>query len=289
MIKQISPSGLDKLMRCPRDYQHTYQDGLKTEGSPSPSLQWGGTWHELLHLMRLGNSREVAYEAAIQNWVEYPKDHRGNPERLLNCLRHYENQWGGLLTPITPAHSEQKFIIAMELQPELITYIKGIIDIYSDLDANEGEGKQSWLVDHKTTSRLEAVWAQVYRVSNQFKCYFSAGLEEKPELAGVVCDLVHVTKPCTTPRGRKGKTEAHADGFQFYRLYIHYNDFQRAEWMMNVAVALKAAQVYEDEDFWPMNAPTACKAFGSICPFLDICDTDSLEVRTQIMKGWQNA
>lgn len=281
MIEYISPSTLDLLMSCPRKFQLRKGERLTTEGE-STALSFGSAWHSIQHNLRMGMNPQAAWQEATKDYIDPPKDHR-TAERLNQAMWHYLDHYGGYIKPYGPITSEQETVISI---PGVRMPVKLIIDVVAEVDVNEMRGKELWVVDHKTTSRLDSSWPQQYRVSNQFKCYYEAARQEFPEVAGVLVDVFNITKGVSTDRGKAGKTPSEIDGCHFHRLAIRYEDVAIEEWKRTVDLELRKLQMYQDEGFFPMNAPTACSAFHSRCEFLDICEIQNPNLREQIKKSY---
>src|SRR5258708_5300181 len=209
----IRSSTLDLIQTCPQKYNLYQNEGLgsETEGA---ATQFGTGWHKAQHLWRSGKHWKDAFEEATVGFAD-PLNGIKTAEKVRLGLEHYQARYGGPLKPVNPNASEQEFHIRL---PGISIPIKGTMDIVAYWDANEGKGTEKWVVDHKTTARLEGNWTQRYAVSNQFKCYYRVAREEYPDIAGVLVDVLHVTKGVSTPRGQAGKTRAEIDGIHLYRL-----------------------------------------------------------------------
>lgn len=281
-IEYLRSSTLDLLLTCPQKYNLFQNEGLGAEHE-AISTQFGTAWHKAHHLIRLGASIQEAYEEATKDF-DNPLNSAKTKEKILLGLQHYKQRYGGFLKPVSDGASEQEFLLKI---PGISIPIKGTKDIIAWWDANEGRGTEKWIVDHKTTSMLKSQWVQQYGVSNQFKCYYCAGKQEDPEIAGVLVDLFHVTKGVTTDRGKKGKSQAEVDGVHLYRLALRYSDYSINEWKKTVRAALAALEVYEQVGY-PLNAPTACGAYGTVCPFIDICACQHEDMRATIKGAFKN-
>lgn len=281
----IRSSDLDLLLTCPRKYQLIKLEGLKPD-EDSLAQSWGHAWHLAQHLWRLGMPYAEALQVAVKDFRDPSSDSPKTKEKLLLGLRHYNRVYGGPLQPVSHRTSEQEFLIRL---PGISVPVKGTMDIIAMWDSNEGRGKEKWIVDHKTTARLDGDWVRRYSVSNQFKCYFCAGREEHPDLAGVLVDVLHVTKGLKSERGQKGKTQAEVDGIHLYRLPVRFTDFILEEWKHTVAAAILQLDLYKKLNYYPMNAPTACGAYGSNCPMLDICACQQPDLRETIKAAMRKA
>lgn len=275
-MQSLRPSILELVQECPRKYSYLEKDRITTEGE-AVSTRFGTAWHEIKRLRSLGATID---EALAQVTLEVGPDEYRNKEKLMKAELHYLKRYGGPIVPLSPKH----------LELETLQWIEGVpvpllshMDCVAMLDVNEGTGVEKWVVDYKTTSRLESDWVSSYRVSNQFKAYYAAAKIEHPDIAGVICDLLHVTKGLTTERGQKGKSQEQIDGVHLYRLPIRYSDYVIDEWRQTMKSGWEAIQKYEADNFYPLHAPIACKAYGSTCPFLDICDTQD-PARRELIK-----
>lgn len=277
-LEHLSPSSLDLIQECPRKLQLSKLEGLSTEGE-SISTKFGTAWHAIKRLRSLGKGIEEAVAEATKDYIVSDSYEYRTAEKLLKAEQHYTKLYGGALVPLTPEDVELETLLWVEGIP---IPIKTITDCIAMLDVNEGTGVEKWVVDYKTTSRLERDWVSHYRVSNQFKAYFAGAKLEHPDLAGVLVDIFNVSKGVSTDRGKAGKSAAEADGCHFYRLPIRYTDFAIEEWKQNMLAGYETLLFHEKRGFYPMHAPTACKAFGTTCPFIDICDTQDPERRELI-------
>ncbi len=98
----------------------------------------------------------------------------------------------------------------------------------------------------------------------------------------MLVDILYITFGITSEKGKKGRTQAEIDGCHFYRLPLRFTPFYIDEWKKNVAIGLKSLDLYLAEGHFPQNAPTACGAYGSSCPFLDICASQNQDIRETI-------
>jgi hypothetical protein len=89
-----------------------------------------------------------------------------------------------------------------------------------------------------------------------------------------------------TSGNKKGKTKNERDGTMFFRLPIRYTSAILNEWRLNMASGQALKKIYRSSGYWPQNAPDACKAYGTDCPFLDICDTQDEDIRQVIIDGF---
>ena len=281
-LKFIRSSHLDLLCTCPRKFQYiVLEELLGNEGSPS--LNFGTAWHLIHHLIRQGVPAKVAWEKATETFVN-PSKGAKTKEKLLLGIEHYISRYGKTLEPISPAATEQEFTVQL---PGISIPIQGHVDMIGWWDANEGRGREKWIVDHKTTSWLAGDWVQKYSTSNQFKCYYKVGKLEHADLAGVLVDIFHVTMGVSTPRGMAGKTREQIDGCHFYRLPLRFTDFAIQEWEQFVASKLRDLNNYITHDFFPMHAPTACGAYGSNCVFLNVCSAQDPDIRATMKATYE--
>lgn len=280
-IQFIRSSHLDLLCTCPRKFQHVVLQGLLSEGNPT-ALNFGSAWHLIHHLIRQGVPPHAAWEKATVDYKDPAKGAK-TKDKLLKGIQHYTSRYEGTLEPINPDATEQEFNVRL---PGISIPIQGHVDCIAWWDSNEGRGKEKWIVDHKTTSILAGDWVQKYSTSNQFKCYYKVGKLEHDDLAGVLVDIFHVTQGVSTPRGMAGKTPEQVDGCHFYRLPIRFTNFVIEEWEHFVASKLADLDHYIKDNFFPMHAPTACGAYGSNCPFLNVCSAQDPDIRAVMLKTY---
>lgn len=275
-------SGQSDLLTCPRKYEHHWLDRL-TDPSPSIALQFGGAWHKILETYGLIKMGEMSDDGVFQpddlvngvlkseGW-EDPTDYR-TAEKLRQGFRGWVEHW--MDQPLQYVVTEQSY--RAELIPDMEPQT-GIIDAIAWVMVDPSRGKELFVVDYKTTSRLESDWVTLYRNSNQFKYYYLAMKARYPELAGVLVDVYHATK---------GVQRTKDPGNKFYRIVIRYegDTLQEAVWDYGHTVEQRNGLAAGEHPFFPKNT-SACHAYNHTCAFIDLCDAKSEDERNRLKSGF---
>lgn len=266
-------SSLSKLLSCPRLYEHSDIEKL-APSEERASARFGHAWHGILY--QYGKDPVSVNADWIKGYLERTgwKDEVGDyrtAAKLVRGFQRYLERYAE--TPFSYVQQEKSF--KMDITPGIEPW-EGRKDAVVIWDSGEGRGPEMWVVDYKTTSRLQGNWIELYRNSNQFKGYFMDAKKEWPELAGVVVDVYHATKGA-----KSGKTFNDIEGNHFYRLPIRYEQFQLDEAKRDFAVGVTSARMYRELGYYPKNT-SACNQFGTTCPFIELCEASSEEVRTRL-------
>lgn len=272
----MNHSRIADLLACPRRYALAYEVGLAAE-EDKPALKFGSLWHKIMELWHKGTwaSPDACVDQALvdTNWQDSPEDWRtGAKARAAfhNWLALYAEapEWRVLAT-------EQK--VEAQIVPGVEPH-DGTIDALV-VTADPETGKTGlWVVDYKTTSRLETDWVSYYRVSNQFKWYL-LNIRQNPEYAdaeGVIVDLYHCTKGVV-----KTTDPTKASGNAFYRQYFRFSEYVLNEAEADYQVAIATRNLYRGLGYFPKNT-RACHQFNSKCPFLEHCDAQDPETRAKL-------
>lgn len=268
-------SSMSKLLSCARSYEYSEVARLAPLESRR-ALSFGHAWHALLQ--QYGSDKQfftdldagVEAMLALLKWEDPIDDYR-TAAKLKRGLRAWIDRYAESPYQYLETESSYTNELVRGLEPQ-----EGRIDAIVRWDANQGKGRETWVVDYKTASLLRGDWVEFYRNSNQFRYYFLSQRARLPELAGVVVDVYHATKGV-----QKGKTQEERDGNRFYRLPIRYEEFQLEEAVRDYGVAVVTKQVFLDAGYFPRNT-SACHQFGGACPFLELCDAHSPESRDRI-------
>ena len=260
-------SGMTTLLLCPRLYKYQYVDKL-APAEEAPALNFGTAWHKIM---------------------EYHNKGHENPLEALNDL--------GYIDPAGDYRTREKLIKAYEMWRtqyaetpwEVLLAEQGVqgVDFEGRVDGVVrtrafGEMELSlWLVDYKTTSRLETDWITTYHVSDQFKLYLRALRQQYPELRGVLVDVYHATKG-----NKSASSEGERIGNRFYRQYLLYEEVELQEANQDLRMALAVKDLYEQHGYWPKNTK-ACHHFNRACPFLDVCDAADPEIKARLLSGFK--
>lgn len=255
-------SDQSKLLTCPRSYEHSRIEKLAPATERS-NLSFGHAWHAILHQYATRPREMMNVSTLLQEmrWEDRADDYRTAEKLMLGFERWLQRGYGYRYMMAETSYANP-LLDGMEPQ-------EGIIDALIRCAETEGGKLELWLVDYKTTSRLQADWGEFYRNSNQFRYYYMQAKQHYPELAGVIVDLYHATKGT-----KSGKTQEEREGNRFHQLFIRYEDFQLQEAIRDFGLAVVTKQVYLDAGYFPKNT-AACHQYGSTCPFLELCDAPS--------------
>lgn len=276
-------SDLSKLLSCARMYQHSRIERLRTPGERM-AHSFGKGWHAIHQewaRLQLAGRTEYSPDDVTEwvlstiGWQDNPEDYRTG-DKLRRAFRAYHERYALEQFQYDAAEQSFTFEYAPDLEP-----IEGRIDAVVRADAGWGNGVQRWLVDYKTTSMLRGDWVEYYRVSNQFKYYYLNEKNNFPDLAGVCVDVYHATSG-----NKRGKTEGERNGDRFYRMFFQYSPLQLDEAIRDFAVANTTREMYAELGYWPKNT-SACHQFGVSCPFLELCEATTEELRNKLRAGYE--
>lgn len=244
------------VLSCPR--KAFYARRLRL-GNPTPSsaIRFGEAWHAL-HEARdqYDNGTLVAETLAKLHWQDPFDDYRTAAK-----LRLGYDRW--LLQDHVSAMQvvKKEFAVNTPIGDGPEPY-EGRVDALVQYD------NATWVLDYKTTGRLDADWITLYRASNQFKWYYLAIAETTEGIAGVLVDLYHATKGT-----KSGKEPADREGNRFHLLPITYTAAQLAEARTEFTQASLLWKFMQENELYPKNTAN-CLQYGVSCPFLDLCDAD---------------
>jgi hypothetical protein len=262
-------SSQSKLLSCPRQYELSELQRL-APAEERRSRHFGDAWHRIMYQYGKGTLESVDAVLSRMGWEDpLDGDYRTAAKLNRGFQRYIERYIDSRFKYIQLEQSFKMHVGAEEPW-------EGRKDAVVLWDSGEGKGQELWVVDYKTTSRMQANWVEFYRNSNQFKGYFLSAREEWPELAGVVVDVYHATKGA-----KSGKSFEELEGNRFYRLPIRYEGFTLNEAKVDFITGLYTAKMYREMGHYPKNT-SACTQFGTMCPFLELCDAKSEEARERL-------
>lgn len=305
-------TSLGALKRCPRYYYYTMLEGLESR-IRSIHLTFGILYHKAMEIYdkeRVGGAtHEQAQDEAVRYALEASVEH-DNPQVLCENCGHYGGEpgtiscshcgddlngdiihpWRDLLVGLSQkgrvqlvrsvvwyteqfkndtmqtltlqdgkAAVELSFTLPLDFGPENsdeIYSLRGHLDKAAENDTG------LWIVDKKTTkSALYESYFEGFSPDNQVTLYTLAGkMVLGLPLNGVVIDGAQLGVSFT----------------RFNRGYIHRTTSQLEEWLDDLQIWLKNAEMYARADHWPQNEQ-ACGLYGG-CPFRHVCGR-SPEVR----------
>jgi len=189
-----SPRGwhrLQSMLECPQKFAWQYELGVSTFNDESPALIKGTMMHMALaqHYFRIKNIDEgkdpdefmppkkalQAKGAANHLWAPYV-------DQLSDCLDTYLDFWG-----------EENWKV---LEVEKLAYVKMGNNLFTgrfDLIIEDKAGRV-YVMDHKTTSRIQAAQAKYYGISGQLIGYsYIARSIYGDKFAGVILNQIQHT------------------------------------------------------------------------------------------------
>lgn len=241
--------------------------------APSPAKRFGEAWHRAQWMRALqydnAHGSVALMERALSDlqWSD-PDDYRNAGKLLMAfnawCDRPESTQWIPLL-------AERGFSVD----------IGAVEPLEGKIDALVQYGNEIWLLDYKTTSRMDADWVALYRVSYQFKWYLIAARRLFPQydIKGVIVDVYHATKGV-----KKGATTADITGNRFYTQYFTYTPEVLAEAARDFKAAAIMWKDMKTFDAFPRNT-SACMQYGRPCEFLELCLAEP-GLRADLMKAY---
>ena len=255
-------SGMSALLSCARKYWYSQVKRIVgiTPAAESPALAFGKAVHLLLekygraHLAGeepiLGKIvQEVLTETA---WIDPPGDFR-NADLLEDVMLGFDHWF---------RDNPWEWVEIEKGREQKLDYGEAHT---GRLDGIVKRGGRKYVLDYKSTSRLDKDWMEQYGVSNQFKLYYLSAKQEH-DVDGVIVIVIHVTKTY---------------GVRIYELVLEYTDHDLEEAKHDYYVADTVRQVYEVEDYWPRNT-SACKMYNRTCEYLDLCAVSNPALRAQL-------
>lgn len=272
-------SEMSTLLTCARKHQLQYEVGVAEDGE-SPALNFGTGWH---WVMEAHGNQSIAFVNGVskfdpslaelvlttKGWRDIPNDFRTGSK----LVRGYERWMEVQGHRYTFLHVEGGFSVDVGETEDMT----GRVDAHVLYDAGYGYGREEYLVDYKTTSRLDGDWIEQYTMSNQFRMYYIAKKKQYPNLAGVIIDVFHATK------GNKSAKEAdEQEGVRFYNLVLRYDDADLLETKADFSAALGLKKRYKEMGYAPRNT-AACRMYNRTCGFIEVCGASDPEVRKAVL------
>lgn len=127
---------------------------------------------------------------------------------------------------------------------------------------------QPFVMDRKsTTTTLGSYYFEQFEPDNQMSLYTIASqIAFKTPVKGVIIDAAQI-----------------AVGFsRFVRSFIFKTPDQIDEWLKDLKIWLRQAEIFADKNYWPMN-DKSCHKYGG-CPFREIC-SKSPSVRDKFLES----
>lgn len=281
-------TSLGWLKECPRKYQYHMIDGWIGRGE-SVHLEYGILYHEALEQYdkerHLGADHDEAVRCVVKdlmvhtwrdgkpwrNSIDLSADDKvslKSRENLIRTVVWYLDKFRndpaktkthpGTGLPMVELHFQFSIDSKSGHEYDLCGYLDRVVEF-------QGE---TFVMDRKTTtSTLGSYYFDQYDPDNQMSLYTVASrVAFKTAVRGVIVDAAQI-----------------AVGFsRFVRSFIYKTPDQIDEWMRDLAVWLKMAEMYATERYWPQN-DKSCHKYGG-CPFRGIC-SKSPQVRDKFLES----
>jgi hypothetical protein len=277
-------TSLGWLKECPRKYQYHMLEGYVGRGE-SIHLEFGILYHEALEAYEIYRFNGMEHEEALTHVVRdvlgatwrdgapwraikdlQPEDKASlkNREFLVRTVVWYLEKFKDDPAQ-TMAHPETgKPMVELHFQFEidppytLCGYLDRIVTFQD----------QPFVMDRKTTTTtLGSYYFEQYDPDNQMSLYTIASqIAFRTPVRGVIVDAAQI-----------------AVGFsRFVRSFIFKTPDQIDEWMKDLKIWLRQAELYAEADYWPQNDKSCHKFWG--CPFREIC-SKSPSVRDKFLES----
>jgi len=279
---------ISAFKRCPRYYQYRYILGWT--GDSGIHIRWGNEFHKGLedydrHLAR-GHSHVQALHFTLRSTLERIKNWEPEPQtkseevkskpNLIKCIEWYIDHYHPdpaqtyILQNGDPA-VELNFNFPLSFGPNLglhneepgqpyhlCGYLDRVVNYNDDL----------YVMDRKTTSSTPgSYYFDKFDLDDQMSAYnLAAKVLLKSPIRGVIVDAMQVSTQAPKP----------------VRSFTYRTEEQLEEWLEELQIWLRQAEVYALEDYWPMNL-TSCDKYGG-CEFRKIC-SKSPSVRNRFLHG----
>lgn len=291
MIQRVSASKLACWKECKRKYFFRYIENLRPQKTGT-ALRVGSAVHAGIEylLQNIGKpwDRDKVFESMILGFTEginlisdvvsyIP------PEDMIELMKAVEavESWFhydplGVLDPkpnIALIRTEGEFCVNAGYARRAIGFYDALIEINHEL----------WLIEHKTTSRLDAKYFQNLLRDEQASMYIYAARKEGFEVQGVLYNIIQ--KPLLRLRKNeisedfiKRIREWYAEENRFVPHRVLRNSNQMAEFERDlVATMADMRRAERSGNFY--RSPSVCKGSFFGCEFESICLEDTPEAR----------
>lgn len=260
------------LLSCGRRYEYSNIE-KRADESIGGARGFGHLWHKIVELYGIAKINGLSLDPGpilgrATDETRY-QDNMSDPVRTLGKAALAFDRWLGKHAPGYEW---------LETEQVVVENAGGHEPMEGKIDAIVKHAGQIWVVDYKTTARLDQDWVAQYRNSNQFAWYyFMKRKKYGEELAGVIVDLLHVTKG-----NRRGESEGEQEGCRLYQLHLTFSEDKINEAIRDFQTAVELKEFYEARKYFPRNT-TNCKAYNRTCAFLDVCDLQNHDLRRDLL------
>lgn len=281
-------TSLGWFKECPRKYYYHMIEGYVGKAEPI-HLEFGILYHEALEFYDILRNRELGHDEAVRETVksilertwrddapwraakDLPSDDKAslkNRENLVRTVVWYLEKFRDdpAKTVINPATG--KPMVELHFQFEIGGQSPYPYTLCGYLDRVVTFQDQTFVMDRKTTtSTLGSYYFEQFDPDNQMSLYTIASqIAFKTPVKGVIVDAAQI-----------------AVGFsRFVRSFVFKTADQIDEWMKDLHIWLRQAEVYATKAYWPQN-DKSCHKYGG-CAFRDIC-SKSPSVRDKFLES----
>lgn len=270
---------------CEREYYYAVVLRKQARGDNRAALNAGSAIHAALDLHYRGETDLEVLEGAIVKHLPPVVGEWRTPALLIETLHRYLEHWRGkdFIPYTTP---EQTFVelpfsvplgeieVLNEFYHNEVKYVKGQIIpiIYTGrFDLIERNGKEFWVVDHKTASMTgDSYWTH-FELAQQTIGYVWAVRQCLPQLnvVGAKLNAIVTRRPVENP-----KPNSKAKTFEFDRRTFRYSPEHVDEWHRDVLHQCGTIIHHLQTGYWPKRTMCCVKAraYGT-CQFAPICKT----------------
>jgi hypothetical protein len=283
-------TSLGWLKECPRKYQYHMIDSYVGRGE-SVHLEFGILYHDALESFERyrweGSDHDTALRAVVRDILDktwrdgkpwratkdLSTDDRASlksRENLVRTVVWYIDRFRSDPAQTRPHSVTGRPMTELHFQFEIgkgydIRYPYSLCGYLDRIVEFQG---QTFVMDRKTTtSTLGSYYFEQYDPDNQMSLYTVASqVAFRTPVKGVIIDAAQI-----------------AVGFsRFVRSFVFKTPDQIDEWMRDLRIWLRQAELYAEAGYWPQN-DKSCHKFGG-CTFRDIC-SKSPSVRDKFLES----
>lgn len=283
-------TSLGWLKECPRKYQYHMLDRWSGRGE-SVHLEWGILYHEALEQYETHRFEGLDHNKAVNHvvhdllqatwrdgrpWraaIDLPAEDKAslkNRENLVRSVVWYLDKFENDPARTKMSVDSGRPMVELHFQFELgFSNSEGYpYSLCGYLDRVVEFQGEAFVMDRKTTtSTLGSYYFEQYDPDNQMSTYTIAAMVAfKTPVKGVIVDAAQI-----------------AVGFsRFVRSFVLKTTDQLEEWVRDLRIWLRQAEIYAEANYWPMN-DKSCHKYGG-CPFRGIC-SKSPQVRDKFLES----
>ena len=301
---KLDSTALEGITRCPT-FGFNKLVLHREAHARDASLIFGGSIHEGIKHMLLGDSKQVQEEAIVQYFTENacPPDEYRTPTMAMRVMKHYRLRYEAMPDmQFKVLFDNEEPLVEMPFEVPLCgvevntniqlpdwpepRYIHTIHVAYSGrIDLVAYKGEQNVVVDHKTTSIAGDQYIQSFHLSNQAMGYVWAANKLWPDfdistfclngigLRRVRDDSVNIMLP--GPRGGEPP-------LTFFQSFYDYSAEQLDQWEANVTAIISDFIHCVCRDFYPQYTNSCFNKYGR-CQYWDACTLENTKVRRNFL------